>query len=58
MKTRLQLATEDYLLYSAACSAHKQRYVLSGICTEVMLRGFGIFPAMLRNIEKFMGRHG
>jgi dihydroorotate dehydrogenase/NAD-dependent dihydropyrimidine dehydrogenase PreA subunit len=29
-----------------------------GICTEVMLRGFGILPAMLKSIEKFMTRHG
>jgi len=29
-----------------------------GVCTEVMLRGFGILPAMLKNIEKFMARHG
>lgn len=29
-----------------------------GICTEVMLRGFGFLPAMLENIEKFMTEHG
>ncbi len=29
-----------------------------GICTEVMLRGFGFLPALLKNIEKFMVRHG
>ena len=29
-----------------------------GICTEVMLRGFGFLPAVLKNIEKFMVRHG
>ena len=29
-----------------------------GICTEVMLRGFDILPAMLKNIEKFMAQHG
>lgn len=29
-----------------------------GICTEVMLRGFAFLPAVLRNIEKFMARHG
>ena len=28
-----------------------------GICTEVMLRGFGFLPGLLRNIEKFMDRH-
>jgi dihydroorotate dehydrogenase/NAD-dependent dihydropyrimidine dehydrogenase PreA subunit len=29
-----------------------------GICTEVMLRGFGFLPALLKSIEKFMARHG
>lgn len=29
-----------------------------GICTEVMLRGFDILPALLKNIEKFMAQHG
>jgi len=29
-----------------------------GICTEVMLRGFGILSDVLANIEKFMARHG
>jgi len=29
-----------------------------GICTEVMLRGFGFLSGLLRNIEKFMDRHG
>jgi dihydroorotate dehydrogenase len=29
-----------------------------GICTEVMLHGFGFLPGLLRNIEKFMDRHG
>jgi len=29
-----------------------------GICTEVMLRGVGFLPALLKNIEKFMVRHG
>ncbi|MHC4073158.1 MAG: hypothetical protein ACYSWW_06950 [Planctomycetota bacterium] len=28
-----------------------------GICTEVMLQGFGFLPALLKNIEKFMARH-
>jgi dihydroorotate dehydrogenase/NAD-dependent dihydropyrimidine dehydrogenase PreA subunit len=29
-----------------------------GICTEVMLHGFGFLSGLLRNIEKFMDRHG
>jgi len=29
-----------------------------GICTEVMLRGFGILTPMLRGIEQFMAEHG
>ena len=29
-----------------------------GICTEVMLNGFAFLPALLKNIEKFMARHG
>jgi dihydroorotate dehydrogenase len=29
-----------------------------GICTEVMLHGFGFLPGLLRNIEKFMDQHG
>ncbi|MHC4176498.1 MAG: dihydroorotate dehydrogenase [Planctomycetota bacterium] len=29
-----------------------------GICTEVMLRGFGFLPGLLKDIEKFMLRHG
>jgi dihydroorotate dehydrogenase/NAD-dependent dihydropyrimidine dehydrogenase PreA subunit len=28
-----------------------------GICTEVMLGGFGILSGLLKNIEKFMARH-
>jgi len=29
-----------------------------GICTEVMLHGFGILSEVLANIEKFMAQHG
>lgn len=29
-----------------------------GICTEVMLHGFGFLPRLLKNIEKFMAQHG
>jgi len=29
-----------------------------GICTEVMLRGFGLLPSLLKKIEKFMLQHG
>jgi dihydroorotate dehydrogenase/NAD-dependent dihydropyrimidine dehydrogenase PreA subunit len=29
-----------------------------GICTEVMLKGFDFLSGLLRNIEKFMDRHG
>jgi dihydroorotate dehydrogenase len=29
-----------------------------GICTEVMLQGFGFLPGLLKHIEKFMSRHG
>jgi ferredoxin len=29
-----------------------------GICTEVMLRGFGLLPRLLRNLDKFMLQHG
>jgi len=29
-----------------------------GICTEVMLGGFGFLSGLLKNIEKFMVRHG
>jgi len=29
-----------------------------GICTEVMLHGFGFLSGLLKNIEKFMVRHG
>ena len=29
-----------------------------GICTEVMLHGFGFLSGLLRNIEKFMDQHG
>jgi dihydroorotate dehydrogenase/NAD-dependent dihydropyrimidine dehydrogenase PreA subunit len=29
-----------------------------GICTEVMLRGFGFLSGLLKNIEKFMNRGG
>jgi dihydroorotate dehydrogenase/NAD-dependent dihydropyrimidine dehydrogenase PreA subunit len=29
-----------------------------GICTEVMLHGFGFLSSLLKNIEKFMARHG
>ncbi|MHC4682360.1 MAG: dihydroorotate dehydrogenase [Planctomycetota bacterium] len=29
-----------------------------GICTEVMLHGFGFLSGLLKNIEKFMARHG
>jgi dihydroorotate dehydrogenase/NAD-dependent dihydropyrimidine dehydrogenase PreA subunit len=29
-----------------------------GICTEVMLHGFGILSSLLRNIDKFMDQHG
>lgn len=29
-----------------------------GICTEVMLHGFGFLPGLLKNINKFMDMHG
>ncbi len=29
-----------------------------GICTEVMLRGFGLLPPLLKKIDKFMLHHG
>ncbi len=29
-----------------------------GICTEVMLHGFGFLSGLLKNIDKFMDRHG